>query len=134
MADYSEGMGFSITSNIITTLIPYLEKGIAPDRVRLGVTCIAVRDILTSDETNWEYQYKVPEGVLNGIYITDVSAGTVAEGKLMKDDIILQFDGIVVKKNMDLSLRLHEIVANSGTKVLIEILRNGEKMEIEVIF
>ena len=129
-----EGMGFSITSNIITSLIPLLEKGIAPERVRLGIRCIAVRDILASDETKWEYSYVVPENVTNGIYVTDVDPGSICEGILQKDDILIEFDGVILKQNLDLSLRLHSYLKGVGTQIKIKLIRNGVEMEATLSF
>ena len=127
-----DNMGFSIPANDVIELLPYLEKGKIPTRARIGVTVIAVRDLLQGDYQNADYNYIIPDGQKTGIYITEVSEGSVAYGVLKADDIMLEFNGVVLKNSLQLRAELGAIVVGSNTTIRVLILRNGEEMTVEL--
>ena len=127
-------MGFSIPSKDLVELLPYIEKGKVPVRARIGVTVIAVRDLLQGDYKNAEYKYIIPDGVKIGIYVTEVTEGSVAYGKLQKDDIILEFNGIVLKNSLQLRAELGAIVVGSNTTIEVKVLRDGREVTVELVW
>ena len=50
-----DNMGFSIPSKDVVELLPYLENGKVPVRARIGVTVIALSDLLATDYENADY-------------------------------------------------------------------------------
>ncbi len=127
-----DNMGFSIPSKDLVELLPYIEKGKVPTRARIGVTVIAVRDLLQGDYKNAEYKYIIPDGLKTGIYVTEVSEGSVAYGKLQKDDIMLEFNGLVLKNSLQLRAELGAIVVGSNTTIEVKVLRNGKEVTVEL--
>lgn len=127
-----DNMGFSIPSKDLVELLPYIEKGKVPTRARIGVTVIAVRDLLQGDYKNAEYKYNIPDGLKTGIYVTEVSEGSVAYGKLQKDDIMLEFNGLVLKNSLQLRAELGAIVVGSNTTIEVKVLRNGKEVTVEL--
>ena len=126
-----DNMGFSIPTKDIWDLIPYLENGIVPTRARIGVTVIAVRDLLSVDyESNSDYNYIIPEGCKTGLYVTSISEGSVCDGILKPDDIIIVFNGVEIKNSLQLRAELGAIVVGSNTNIIVTILRNGEQMDV----
>lgn len=129
-----DNMGFSIPTNTIVELLPYLEKEEVPQRAKIGITVIAILDLLQTDYENADYKYILPEGQKTGLYITGISEGSPAYGKLQKDDILLEFNGIVLRKSIQLRAELGAIVVGSETVINVKVLRNGEVLSIDLIF
>lgn len=129
-----DNMGFSIPSNDIIELLPYLEKGKVPVRARIGVTVIAIKDLLATDWENADYKYIIPEGVKTGIYVTEVVESSVAYGKIMADDIMLEFNGVVLKDSLQLRAELGAIVVGSNTEIQVKLLRNGQEITVTLIW
>ena len=127
-----DNMGFSIPSTDLVELLPYIEKGNIPTRARIGVTVIAIRDLLQGDYENAEYKYIIPDGQKIGIYITEVTEGSVAYGILKADDIMLEFNGVVLKNSLQLRAELGAIVVGSNTTIPVKILRDGKEMTVEL--
>ncbi|MBO4666947.1 MAG: trypsin-like peptidase domain-containing protein [Bacilli bacterium] len=127
-----DNMGFSIPSNDIVELLPYIENGEVPTRARIGVTVIAIRDLLQGDYKNADYKYIIPDGQKIGIYITEVTEGSVAYGILKADDIMLEFNGVVLKNSLQLRAELGAIVVGSNTTIPVKILRDGKEMTVEL--
>ena len=129
-----DNMGFSIPSNDIIELLPYLEKGKVPVRARIGVTVIAIKDLLATDWENADYKYIIPEGVKTGIYVTEVVESSVAYGKIMADDIMLEFNGVILKDSLQLRAELGAIVVGSNTEIQVKLLRNGQEITVTLIW
>lgn len=130
----NDNMGFSVPSNTIVELLPYLEKEKVPVRAKIGITVISLTDLLASDYEAAEYKYIIPEDVKQGLYITDVTVGSVSDGKLQKDDILLEFNGITLRKSIQLRAQLNSIVVGSETEIVVKVRRNGEVLDITLIF
>ena len=119
--------GFSIPNSIITALLPLLEAGEVPERLRLGITSTEVKTVLEGLVEDLE----IPAGINYGLYVRDVSAGGHGErAGLQVDDIILSFNGVPIKKTLDLRLQLINLVEGSGVVVPIVIYRNGETITL----
>lgn len=129
-----DNMGFSIPSNTIVSLLPYLEKEQTPERPTIGISIIAVADLLKSDYENAEYKYIIPENVKTGLYITAITKDSVCEGILQKDDILIEFNGRSLRKSTDIRVELGQIVVGSGISIPVKVIRNGEEVELSLVF
>lgn len=130
-----DNMGFSIPTKTIAELIPYLEEGDTPQRATIGIQVIAVRDLLSADLSQSEYQYKIPEGITKGLYINEITPGSVAAiGGLKADDILLVFNGAELKTSLELRGELNKIIVGANTNVEVVICRNGQKMTLTLVF
>ena len=129
-----DNMGFSIPSNTIVELLPYLENGKVPQRAKIGITVIAILDLLQTDYKNADYKYIIPEGLKTGLYITDVTNGSPAFGILQKDDILLEFNGVVLRKSIQLRAELGEIIVGSNQIIKVKVLRNGKELVFDLTF
>ena len=128
-----DNMGFSIPTKDIWDLLPYLENGIVPTRARIGITVIAIRDLIARDyESATDYKYIIPDGVKTGLYITGVDTASVAYGKLQADDILIVFNGVNLKNSLQLRAELGAIVVGSNTTIEVIVLRNGEEVKVEL--
>ena len=129
-----DNMGFSIPSKDIVELLPYLEKGEVPVRARIGVTVVAISDLLAMDYESADYKYIIPEGLKVGIYVTEVMESSVAYGKIQKDDIMLEFNGVVLKSSLQLRAELGAIVVGSNTEIEVKLLRNGNEVTVTLVW
>ena len=129
-----DNMGFSIPSKDIVELLPYLEKGEVPVRARIGVTVVAISDLLAMDYESADYKYIIPEGLKVGIYVTEVMESSVAYGKIQKDDIMLEFNGVVLKNSLQLRAELGAIVVGSNTEIEVKLLRNGNEVTVTLVW
>jgi len=126
-----ENMGFSIPSNVVKKLIPYLENGERPIRARLGITTIAVKDILTNPDSG----YTVPEEITTGLYVIEVTKGSVAEiGGLKPHDIIIKFNDVVIKDTTMLRAELNQIIVGLNAKIEVVIYRNNQYLTLTLTF
>lgn len=129
-----DNMGFSIPSTTIVDLLPYLENGKVPQRAKIGITVISVLDLLQTDYKNADYKYIIPEGLKTGLYITDVTNGSPAYGILQKDDILLEFNGVILRKSIQLRAELGEIIVGSNQIIKVKVLRNGQELTFDLTF
>lgn len=129
-----DNMGFSIPSNTIVELLPYLEKGKVPERAKIGVTIVAIRDLLSTDFSQDSYQYEIPEDVKYGLYVTGITSGSVCDGILMQDDIMLEFNGTILKSSLSLRAELNRIIVGANTEILVKVLRDGKIVEVVLVF
>lgn len=127
-----EGMGFSIPSNVVKDLLPFLEKGERPVRARIGVTVISIKDIIKGGLTD---TYLVPEDVKAGLYVSAVSEDSVAKrGGILKDDILLKFNGEAVYDSIVLRAELGKIIVGASEEIEVEVYRNGSIIKLTLIF
>jgi serine protease Do len=110
------GVGFAIPSNMIKALLPRLIKGEQITRGRLGVV---IQDV-TRDLAK---QFGLSEA--KGALVADVQKDSPAEKAGIKvGDVILRYDGRDVTDTRTLRNEVASTVP--GTKVKIELLRNGK--------
>jgi len=64
-----------------------------------------------------------------GILVQEVEPSTPADGKLMKDDVLLKADGKPLKSASDLVSAVNDA---KGGKLQLEVLRGGKPVKIEV--
>jgi len=111
------GVGFAIPSNMIKTMLPRLIKGEKIIRGQLGVMI----QEMTGDLAK---QFGLSEA--KGVLISQVNKDSPAEKAGIKvGDVIVHYDGSDVTGVR----QLRNLVANTlpGTKVKIEVLRNGKE-------
>jgi len=111
------GVGFSIPSNLIKTLLPRLIKGEKITRGQLGV----VIQEITKDLAK---QFGLSE--TKGVLVSQVNKDSPAEKAGIKvGDVIVRYDG----KDAEDVRHLRNLVAATapGTKVKIGIIRNGKE-------
>ena len=129
-----DNMGFSIPSNTLIELLPYLEKEKTPVRAKIGITVAAVIDLLQSNYESADYKYVIPEEIKTGLYITQVTEGSVSAGILQKDDILFEFNGIVLRKSIQLRAELGSIIVGSDTIIPVVVYRNGKEVKLNLKF
>lgn len=126
-----DNMGFSIPSNVVAELIPYLENGEKPIRPLIGVTITEIRSILENPDP----KYIIPEGVESGLYVINIVPNSVAhKGGILIDDIILSFNGVELYKTLTLRIELNKIVVGSNTNVEVRILRDNKIITVTLVF
>lgn len=131
-----DNMGFSVPTNTIVELLPYLEKVKTPQRAKLGVTVIEISNLLKTDYENAEYKYKIDKelDLKYGLYITAVEEASVSFGRLLPDDILVEFNGVTLKTSLMLRGELNKIVVGSGDKIICKVYRNSKLVEVEITF
>jgi len=123
------GVGFSIPSNMIKAELPLLIKGKTIKRGMLGV----VVQNLTPDLAKKFHVPAPAEGAEpHGVLVSQVSSGSAAEkAGIRAGDVILSYQG----KAMENMGQFRNLVAETapGSKVEIEVLRDGKKLTVSAI-
>lgn len=133
VSDDVDNMGFSIPSNLVKQVVIVLEKGEKPIRLKLGVNCISLKDI--TEKLMKEENFIIPQGLKYGMYITDINSGGLAESINLKvNDIIVEFNGVLIKESYQLRAELSKFVLGSGEKTIIKYYRDGVIKTQEIIF
>ncbi|MGD9604920.1 MAG: Ig-like domain-containing protein [Bacilli bacterium] len=126
-----DNMGFSIPSNVVSSLVDLLEQGLKPTRAKIGVTVIEVIALLESPDP----EIILPEGATYGLYVSEVAPGSVgANGGVLPSDIILTFNGVELFRSLALRAELGKIIVGSNQEIEITVLRNGEIITLTLIF
>ena len=118
----SIGIGFAIPINMAKDLLPQLKKG----KVIRGWLGVLIQTITP------ELQDKLHLKDRRGALIADISIGGPAEkANLKRGDVIISFNGNIIKEMKDLPY----IVAATpvGEKVKVEVIRNGRKETLDII-
>lgn len=127
-----DNMGFSIPINTIVELLPFLERYTLPKRIVLGITILAVSDIISLDTSDGGYDYLIPEGVTKGLYVKSVLEDSICYGHIMQDDIIVSFNGVELRKSIQLRELINKLSVGSYEKISITVLRKGQLVNIEI--
>ncbi len=127
-----DNMSFAIPSNLVVKLIEKLEQGIVPQRYLFNLTFIEVKTIINNGYQN---QYKLPDGVTTGLYVSTVTNGGVgAKAGLKEGDIILEFAGKTIDYSYQIREILDELLFNEKNEAEIKVNRNGEIIILKVVF
>jgi serine protease Do len=117
----AEGINFAIPINAALRVLPSLLSSGKVSRAWLGVVIQELTDEIAS-------QFGVePE---SGILIADVRPDGPSYGILQRGDIVLSVDGKPVKRISELQQEI--MYRPVGSKVQLEILRNGARQTVEV--
>ncbi len=127
-----DNMGFSIPSNTVVELLPFLERYANPKRITLGVTLVNIKDLLINDFQNANYQYNIPEGVTSGLYVTKVSISSICNGLIFPDDIITKVNDVEIKRSTELRIILNNISMSDEKIINFQIIRNNEIIEVKI--
>ncbi len=117
----SIGIGFAIPVNMAKELLPQLKEG----KVVRGWLGVMIQTI--TKELKEKLELKDEKGAL----VADVTSGGPAEkAGIMRGDVIISFDGKDINDMKDLPF----IVASTpvGKEVIVEVMRKGKKIGIEV--
>ena len=89
--------------NNVMRVVKILETGEAPQRPVLGVQIFSVKSYrLNKDAFDKVYpDANIPEDLKYGMYVTDVTAGGVADKCGVKvNDILIKFNGVILKDTL----------------------------------
>jgi len=117
----SVGVGFSIPSNIVKTVVAQLKEDGSVDRGWLGV---AIQNV--TPEIAAALGLDEPKGAL----VANVSNDGPSHGKLKTGDVILTFDGKPVHESRELPRLVG--ATKAGSKVDMTVLRKGSEQTIAV--
>jgi serine protease Do len=123
-AGMAEGIGFALPINQASAVVDQLREHGFVRRGYLGITM----NNAGIDEDVREY-FGLPDG--RGVLVEDVTAGGPADDAgIRTDDIIRKVDDEVIEGNDDLIARISS--RQPGEDVMLEIIRDGEKLRIGV--
>jgi len=117
-----QGVGFAIPSNIVKFVFDSIVNRGGVNRGYLGAM---IQDL--TPELAESFGYKSTEGVLIGDVVPD---GPAAKAGLRSGDIVTSFQGKKVTNAAE--LRLAVAGTAPGTRVKLEVVRNGERQTVEV--
>ncbi|KZV14849.1 phosphomethylpyrimidine kinase [Dorcoceras hygrometricum] len=117
-----QGVSFSIPIDVAMNAVEQLKTKGYVTRGQLGVYVQLVTD-------DMEKAYHLPDA--SGAAVTEVSPGSGAEkAGIQAGDIILGYDGHAISSPADLPPLV--AMTKPGTRVPVEILRNGKKQTVQV--
>lgn len=130
----TDGMGFSIPSNVVREVVSYLEKGDVPNRIKLGVNFFPVKYLINPEDYPIENSqiYQVPEDVEYGIYVIALANDNPYNEKFKVNDIILEVNDKIINYSYDIREELNYIEEGEVLKFLV--LRDNEEILINVQF
>jgi serine protease Do len=122
----SVGIGFAIPSNTVKSVVAQLEKSGHVTRGYIGVEAQAVSAAMAN-----ALHLPHAEGDERGALIASVETDTpAAHAGLQAGDVITAVEGHKIGSNRELAITVSEIPP--GTKVPVEIVRNGKMQSLEV--
>ena len=122
-----EGMGFSIPSDTVVSIINELEKNGKVERPALGVTMVDLSNVSTSDQSS---VLKLPTSVSGGVVVMGMTDGSAAaEAGLKKYDVITKIDDTEIAGSGDLrdALYKHKV----GDTIKISYYRDGKEKTVD---
>lgn len=119
----AEGMGFSIPSNDVVSIISQLEKDGEVTRPMLGIT---MSDLAMISKEQQEKVLKLPSDVKNGVIVRSLQFASPAEKAGLKQyDVIVSIDGKEIESGTDLQSILYK--KKVGETVELTYYREKEK-------
>jgi serine protease Do len=119
----SIGIGFAMSSDVVTNVVDQLEEFGETRRGWLGVR---IQDVTVD-------MIDAIDGLeeARGAMVTDVPSGPAEDAGMVSGDIILLFDGVAIEDTRELV----QIVGNSpvGKEVPVQVLRTGEMVDLTVV-
>jgi len=119
----NNGIGFAVPVNLARYVMTSLvESG----RVVRGFLGVMIQNVTA--ELAREFELAEPVGAL----VSEVTPGSAAaKGGVKEGDVILELDGRQIRDSRDLKLKVAQTAP--GTKVALEILRDGKRKNLEVV-
>lgn len=124
----AQSIGFAIAIDAVKPLIDEIqaEGDIAPDDAFLGVSMVAVADLL--EATRQEYGVTVDQGV----FVTEVVPGSAASAAgFQPGDVIVDVDGEPVRSSSDVSNIIRSLAP--GDSLTMRVIRDGEEIEVTAV-
>lgn len=122
-----EGMGFSIPSDTVVSIINELEKNGKVERPALGVTMVDLSNVSTSDQSS---VLKLPTSVSGGVVVMGTTDGSAAsEAGLKKYDVITKIDDTEIAGSGDLRDALYKHKVDDTIK--ISYYRDGKEKTVD---
>lgn len=130
----TDGMGFSIPSNVVSEIVEILEIGDQPTRVILGVSFYPVKYLIAPEDYPIEgtNNLVVPEDLNYGIYIVSLAPGNAYNRQFEVDDIILEVNGKKINYSYDIRSELNYI--EPGDELRFMVLRDNQEIYVDVKF
>lgn len=126
-----DNMGFSIPSNLVSSIVPTLEEGKQPQRAKLGIQGVAIRDL----DDQGLLLYEIPEGIRTGLYVDLIIPGGIAsQADLRHGDIILTFEGLTIRHSYEIRAILNRFLIGSGQVAVMTIYRDHEYITVNITF
>lgn len=102
-----------------------------PVWVRVGVLLAGVVMNFVLAAALFAFAFSMPTLVGEGpLTVTEIQAGSPAEGTLEVDDVIVGVDGRTFERSADLT---DYVAQRGGTAVTLDVERDGESIEVEVV-
>ena len=128
----TENMGFAIPSNLVKEIVSYLEKGLKPRRITLGITTYEVIKIINNDDNGSNVpSANIPSDIDYGLYIDEVDVMGMTFKSLQHGDIILKINDVKITRKQEFNAELGKVIDGSF-KLLI--LRNSEEIEVWISY
>lgn len=118
----SVGLGFAVPSDLAVEIVAELQEDGTVDRGFLGVRIAPLSEDVVA---------ALGLGDAEGVMIAEVTPDTAAdEAGLRKGDIVLGVDGTPVRSPRDLTRAIAQMTP--GAETVVNILRAGEKLDVDV--
>lgn len=125
----AQSIGFAIAIDAVKPLIDEIKAeggDLAPDDAFLGVSMVAVEDLLAA--TRREYGVTVDQGV----FITEVVPGSAASSAGFElGDVLVEVDGQSVRSPSDVANIIRS--RSPGDSLRLRLIRDGEEIEITAV-
>ncbi|MCE9500205.1 MAG: trypsin-like peptidase domain-containing protein [Leptospira sp.] len=127
VASRAENIGYLIPTTVIKYFLNDIKDGKYDGYVELGIRT------MNSFNVSLREAKKIPAD-LDGVFVTNVFQNSSAEGHLLKEDLLLEIDGLkigrngTVKYDKDSRVDFVELVDNkhSGKNISMKVFRKGE--------
>ena len=117
-----EGLSFAIPSNLARKVIIDLKQFGSVQRGNLGIT---VTDV------NAQIADKYDMDVIQGVQIASVNLNSAAESNLIKTDIILSIDNVIIDNSSEFYEQINRY--RPGDQLQVEVYRRGKIMNLSLI-
>lgn len=131
VSDEIDNMGFSIPSNLVASIIPILEQGKKPERTKLGIEIIGIKQ-MTSEQKK---QYNISEDIDYGTFINSITnSGFGYKNGLRAKDIIVEFNGVKIYKPQEVRIELNKFILDENMSCEVIVLRDGKLVTLTFNF
>jgi len=121
-----EGMGFAIPIDLVAAIIADIEEfGYSIQKPVLGIRFV---DIKNNEAFFIQNEIDLPEGIINGFFILEVSENATMDGYLQPGDILIQIGDVVIESSNQFVEEFS--VYRVGDIIDIVVIRNNETILI----
>lgn len=124
-----DNMGFSIPSNLVLKIVPFLEQGKRPERATIGFSIYNLLQIPQEERAN----YNIDSDLEKGFYITSVNPRSRAEkAGILPGDVIIKFNGREINTLGELKVEINKYFVGSNQEIILTILRGTEEITVRI--